>query len=367
MRYALAGFISLLLTTAQTLAATLWDHEGSTVVLETTGSSRRFIFSVPRPGVPVSRGSVLFEGTRQGDAYTGRAFVVSPGCGTQSYPVTGVVSSDQRTVTLSGRAPGLSASCEPTEPRPVSLLFTYLRASDTALPLQPDRESNQSSFLRETDAGMRTQKNAAAPQVGGASTSRPSYGVDRAPSSGSQAGEPGIFGFHLGQSIIDIDQRSLEIFGAGVRIAPLTERFGFFSTHGIKLSTGRCGIMGGLAGVGQKTLSRLAAAGLGKTEDGGQLIAAADHVRQLVEYGVDLRLQSIAFHQCLFKGSSVSDVYKLSSVCASVFGRAEVPSSVFCYNDGALLRFQRYDGYFIFWVLNKEYWRDRAAASGVFE
>ena|SRR5882672_11227366 len=43
-------------------AASLWDHNGSVVSLEANGPARKFYYSAPRPGLPVTSGVLLFDG-----------------------------------------------------------------------------------------------------------------------------------------------------------------------------------------------------------------------------------------------------------------------------------------------------------------
>jgi hypothetical protein len=54
----------------------------------------------------------MFRGKRVHDGYVGEAYVFAAGCPPESYPVSGVVSADQRMVTLSGSAPTRNARCQ---------------------------------------------------------------------------------------------------------------------------------------------------------------------------------------------------------------------------------------------------------------
>ena len=108
---------------------TVWSHNGSTLRLVSNGATRRFYYDDPRPGMRdegVTSGTLLFEGTRTGDRYTGVAFVFSSRCGRRSYPVAGAVGPDQRSVVLHGEAPRLGASCERIGSRIDTLVFELL-------------------------------------------------------------------------------------------------------------------------------------------------------------------------------------------------------------------------------------------------
>jgi hypothetical protein len=90
-------------TTAQ--AQSQWNHNGSVVTLIAKAASRQFVYAKPRPGLPVSSGTLLFTGKRTGNKYSGSAYVFSSKCGPLAYPVNGEVSADERNVTLFGVAP----------------------------------------------------------------------------------------------------------------------------------------------------------------------------------------------------------------------------------------------------------------------
>jgi len=83
---------------------------------------------VPRAGLSargVTRGTVVFEGQRVGNSYTGRAYVFTT-CGPRSYPVSGPIADDDRQVTMYGKAPKLDASCNQTGTVDDTLVFVYL-------------------------------------------------------------------------------------------------------------------------------------------------------------------------------------------------------------------------------------------------
>lgn len=106
-----------------------WLHNGSIMRLEASGNGRRFYYEAPRAGmrnVGVTPGTLLFEGTRDGDIYSGTAYIFARGCAPAPYTVAGVVSDDDRRVTMSGRAPRLGRDCSINGTREDTLVFTAL-------------------------------------------------------------------------------------------------------------------------------------------------------------------------------------------------------------------------------------------------
>jgi hypothetical protein len=111
-------------------APSQWEHNGSIVYLTAEGANRRFYYDAPGAGldaVGVKRGTLLFEGRKDGDRYAGLAYIFSQKCGPRGYAVSGPVASDQSqiTVTLSGKAPRLDASCKQVGLRNDILVFKY--------------------------------------------------------------------------------------------------------------------------------------------------------------------------------------------------------------------------------------------------
>jgi hypothetical protein len=95
----------------------LWAHNGSVVHLTAEGASRRFYYDTPRQGldvIGVRRGTLLFEGRKEGNRYSGTAYFFSKQCGQRPYAVSGSVASrnSQITITMSGQAPRLDANCQ---------------------------------------------------------------------------------------------------------------------------------------------------------------------------------------------------------------------------------------------------------------
>lgn len=95
--------------------ATRWDHNGSIMRLEADGARRRFVYVTPRRGmrrVGVRRGTLLFDGHRDGFVYEGTARIFNKRCGQFTYRVRGEVSDDARRVVLFGRAPRVGSDCQ---------------------------------------------------------------------------------------------------------------------------------------------------------------------------------------------------------------------------------------------------------------
>ena len=106
-----------------------WDHNGSVMRLDAQGKRRRFIYEAPRQGlqrVGVTAGTVLFDGERAGNGYSGTAYIFNKRCGPQAYAVSGPVSSGERRVTLYGNAPRVGSNCEVRGVRRDVLVFDLI-------------------------------------------------------------------------------------------------------------------------------------------------------------------------------------------------------------------------------------------------
>jgi hypothetical protein len=96
-------------------ANSVWEHNGSTLQLREEGALRSFRYSKPRAELQkagVEDGTVLFEGKKIGNSFSGTAYRFSKGCGAIGYEVEGAVSPTARGLTLSGRAPKRNSKCE---------------------------------------------------------------------------------------------------------------------------------------------------------------------------------------------------------------------------------------------------------------
>lgn len=109
-------------------AEPLWNHNGSTVRLIASGEDRRFVYESPKEGlagVGVEKGTLLFRGKRNGGAYSGDAYIFSR-CGPKAYKVSGVVSQNDREITMRGRAPIVDGGCAVSGYRDDTLVFNFV-------------------------------------------------------------------------------------------------------------------------------------------------------------------------------------------------------------------------------------------------
>jgi hypothetical protein len=108
----------------------LWDHNGSVVWLKAEGSGRQFYYETPRAGlgyVGVEKGTLLFDGKRVENTYSGTAYIFRKSCPPSPYAVKGPVSADDLQVTMYGKAPIVGQNCEITVSKDDVLVFTFLR------------------------------------------------------------------------------------------------------------------------------------------------------------------------------------------------------------------------------------------------
>lgn len=148
-------------------AVTFWRHNGSTMRLVSDGQRRQIFYETPTPlmeGAGARQGTLLFDGERRGDTYTGTARLFSSVCGVNTYQVTGTVSPDQRRVELRGQARRLDRNtCQPTAPFEDVLVFELIEGTgqapavrDFALQLRPGNWAAQvGAFSTEAAAGQR--------------------------------------------------------------------------------------------------------------------------------------------------------------------------------------------------------------------
>jgi hypothetical protein len=101
------------------------------MILIAQGANRQFYYETPRQGlilVGVHKGTLLFSGKRTGNSYSGVAYIFNrfnKACDPKPYQVAGPVSSDQRSVTLYGKAPHADANCNITNYSDDVLVFTF--------------------------------------------------------------------------------------------------------------------------------------------------------------------------------------------------------------------------------------------------
>lgn len=126
---ALAG-LTLGVSTGQAQADSCWMHNGSLMRLAARGNQRAFWYESPRSGLQaagVRRGTLLFNGYKNGNWYSGDAAVFSSACPGQplNYYVEGPVASSQTRVTMRGSRE-VYKNCRPTGRwTEDTLVFTY--------------------------------------------------------------------------------------------------------------------------------------------------------------------------------------------------------------------------------------------------
>ena len=126
-----------------------WEYNGSYLQLSEDGSRRRFFFVTPAPfpGLGAVIGYVLFDGWEQGNQYSGTAYTFSKHCGWLSYPASGPVSPDHRTITLYGRAPVVGLDCHSVGYQNEVLVFRFEEDSSKITKIL-DSGSKQSESLQ---------------------------------------------------------------------------------------------------------------------------------------------------------------------------------------------------------------------------
>ena len=105
----------------------IWDHNGSTMRLTAQGARRQIAYERPRSGMRkrgVRKGDVLFEGVRDGEIYSGTAYIFTRRCGKVGYDVLGTVRNNETQIVMRGNAPRLNASCKRVGSRPDKLVFS---------------------------------------------------------------------------------------------------------------------------------------------------------------------------------------------------------------------------------------------------
>ena len=116
--------------TSTALADSCWWHNGSLMRLEAQGNQRWFKYEEPREvlkSAGVRKGTLLFDGRKEGDWYVGTARVFSRYClaHPHEYAVEGPVRDDQLQVTVEGERE-VHERCAPTGRTTVdTLVFTY--------------------------------------------------------------------------------------------------------------------------------------------------------------------------------------------------------------------------------------------------
>lgn len=125
--------IAVLTGIGSAIADSCWSHNGSIMRLQAEGNQRWLSYEVPRSvlaNAGVQPGTLLFNGTKTGNWYSGTARVFSKYCpGTPlEYLVEGPVREDQLQVTVQGTRE-VYDRCQPTGRfKTDTLVFTYSHA-----------------------------------------------------------------------------------------------------------------------------------------------------------------------------------------------------------------------------------------------
>jgi hypothetical protein len=104
-----------------------WTYNESLFALQWSGENRKFVYEKPRANLVsmgVTKGTVLFDGKKEGDIYVGTAHTFSQSCGATPYPVRGNIT-DDLLVTLRGQLPVLDDACKVRRYQDNVLKFRY--------------------------------------------------------------------------------------------------------------------------------------------------------------------------------------------------------------------------------------------------
>ena len=119
-----------LATTGAAQADSCWNHNGSLMRLVAQGNNRWFYYENPRRvlrNAGVRPGTLLFNGVKRGNSYSGTSRVFSKWCNAPlEYYVQGPVSSSQTRVTIRGTRDVYASGCRNTgRQKRDTLVFTY--------------------------------------------------------------------------------------------------------------------------------------------------------------------------------------------------------------------------------------------------
>ena len=146
---------------SQSQPSSLWDHNNSVMALYANGSARTFLYHDPRPAmreVGVQRGTLLFSGSKDGDSYSGTAYIFSRHCTPHPYSVSGIVDDDGRRVTMTGTAPtGFNSACRPVGYFEDTLVFTLREVLSPPPPVSQAPSISQGYVNSQQLAQRRTQ------------------------------------------------------------------------------------------------------------------------------------------------------------------------------------------------------------------
>jgi hypothetical protein len=127
-------------TQAAPSAPSLWEHNGSTLYLVESGTTREFRYQKPRPGmaeVGARPGTLLFRGRLDDGQFSGTAYIFNPRCGPIPFQVKGSALDDGERIVLTGQAPLVGRKCRVFRTFASSLEFTRSQPLEAAHAQEP--------------------------------------------------------------------------------------------------------------------------------------------------------------------------------------------------------------------------------------
>jgi hypothetical protein len=90
------------------------DHNNSQMLVsEWKDGTIEITYDTPRSGLPVARGTLLFRGRRDGDRYSGTAYMFTSGCAPAPFAVAGMENHRKEAIVLAGATPHrIPGSCD---------------------------------------------------------------------------------------------------------------------------------------------------------------------------------------------------------------------------------------------------------------
>lgn len=134
MRIGVIALVSLqvfLISGMTARSASHWRADDMELLLLADNTSkRRFIVSSSSAPGP-AKGAIIFEGRRIAQTYTGLYYVYDPRCGRLSFPITGTVAADERSILFEGPSIRLAgALCAPERGPRINYLFQFIRDAE---------------------------------------------------------------------------------------------------------------------------------------------------------------------------------------------------------------------------------------------
>ena len=137
-------------------AQSVWLHNKSEMLLEENKDGNIIIsYLSPREGLSAKPGDFVFSGSYgllKKQEIDGIARLFSEKCGSTGYEVSGQISRDKKTITLTGAAPVRDANCRESRVRTDKLTFTYVRERGSLDAAFIGEWSNHQPTCDETEA-----------------------------------------------------------------------------------------------------------------------------------------------------------------------------------------------------------------------